>query len=357
MIRIFCNTRLLQISKGKLLPLLLALALLPVPAKSIQPGQTPDLFERPFAPSSFWNRKIPEDATYIDVSDAIWGDPGLAPNRVGVEQVTLIYSDPHQPEVKIVKSRGWNMPGRAQTSGEVFYTSRFAPDAGVEVRYPSTGNASFVIIDPLRGTASEGSAGWREPGGDLITYYDEPRLHDIDLAGDGLSGTLGSGLPALGGLIRLGEINSQISHSIAISMGSRRFSRAPKFIAPAWRADGFADSPLNGYFGKDPNYGMGTLLAIPRSVDIEEIDWQTEQGKILARSAREYGWVIVDSSDGGIGNDQMKLNFSRDAARIDLGLEVRPENDELFVARPVLDIAGLEADIITIMGLVMATRK
>ncbi len=314
-------------------------------------------FQQPFASSSVWNRPIPKGATYYDVSNDIWGNPSLAPNRVSIEQITIIYVDENQPEVNITKSRGWYMPKRAQIEGPVFYTRRFAPDTGINVRYPSTSNASFVIIDPKTSIATEGSAGWREPGGDLITYYDEPRIHNIDLRGDGLSGTLGSGLPALGGLIRAGEINEGINHSIAISMGSRRFSKSNHFVAPAWRADSFAPSIFNGYFGSNPRYTMGTLLAIPYSVNIDEIEWNTSQGYILAKSSQQYGWIIVDSNDGGLGDDQMKLNASREATVNDFGLQVNPENDDLYVAEPKLDIVGLEKDVITIMKLVMATTK
>ena len=145
----------------------------PVLAQQANSGQ----FAQPFASNSIWNRPIPINAVYFDVGDAIWGNSRLAPNRVSIEQITIIYTDKTQPEVSIVKSRGWYVPGRAQTDGQVFYTRRFAPDAGIDARYPRSGNASFVIIDPETGIATEGSAGWREPGGDLITYYDEPRIH------------------------------------------------------------------------------------------------------------------------------------------------------------------------------------
>lgn len=325
----------------------------PIGAYSSEPIK----FKQPFSSNSIWKRTIPKNATYYDVSDAIWGKSSLAPNRVSIEQITLIYIDKNQPEVNIVQSKGWFMPKRAQTSGEVFYTRRFAPNAGIEVRYPSGGNASFVIIDPKTGIATEGSAGWREPGGDLITYYDEPRIHNINLFGNGLSGTLGSGLPAMGGLIRVGEINKGINHSIAISMGSRRFSKNKHFVAPAWRADGFASNILNGYFGKNERYTMGTLLAIPHSVDIGAIDWKTKQGYILAKSSQKYGWYIVDSNDGGLGDDQMKLNMTRKTVLNDFGLQVNPANNDLRVVNPKIDIVGLESDVITIMKLVMATVK
>ncbi|MCF6326272.1 MAG: hypothetical protein L3J21_03145 [Devosiaceae bacterium] len=314
-------------------------------------------FQQPFSSSSVWRRPIPRNATYFDVSDAIWGEPSLAPNRVSIEQITIIYVDENQPEVNIVKSRGWFMPKRAQTDGQVFYTRRFAPDTGINVRYPSTANASFVIIDPKTSLATEGSAGWRDPGGDLITFYDEPRVHNIDLKGDGLFGTLGSGLPALGGLIRAGEINNGINHSIAIAMGSSRFSKTNHFVAPAWRADGFSSSIFNGYLGTNPRYTMGTLLAIPYSINIDAIEWNTPQGYILAKSSQQYGWIIVDSGDGGLGDDQMKLNTSRIAAVNDFGVLVNPDTDELYVGEAKFDVVGLEKDVIAIMKLVMATTK
>ena len=334
----------------------LVLTIVGIATPVVAQGANQAKFKQPFSSNSIWKRPISKNAIYYDVSAAIWGNSSLAPNRVSVEQVTLIYIDKSQLEVNIVKSKGWNMPKRAQTRGEVLYTRRFAPNAGIEVRYPSTANASFVIINPKTGIATEGSAGWREPGGDLITYYDEPRIHNINLFGNGLSGTLGSGLPAMGGLIRVGEINNGINHSIAIAMGSKRFSKNKHFVAPAWRADGFASNLLNGYGGKNDRYTMGTLLAIPYSVDIDAIKWKTRQGYNLAKSSQKYGWYIIDSNDGGWGDDQMKLNVTRETALIDFGLQVNSDND-LRVVSPKLDIVGLERDVITIMKLVMATTK
>lgn len=313
--------------------------------------------ERPFSAQSIWNRLIPENASYYDVYDAIWGKARLAPNRVSIELVTLLYVDESQPETRIVQSRGWNYPARSLPSGLVFYTRRLAPDAGVEMRFPRIGNASYVIIDSARSTADEGSAGWRDPGGDLLGFFDEPRLHNINLRGAGESGTLGSGLPALGGLIRRGELNSGINHALSISMGSRRFSRSVHFTAPAWRADGFAGSRIQGYFGNNPHYTLGSLLAIPPSVDINQINWNTPQGRVLAQANQRYGWYIVDSSDGGLGGDIMKLTMSRDALAPDLGLAVDPETNNLVPLANVIDVVGMEADIRQIMRLVMATTK
>ncbi len=315
------------------------------------------IYKSPFSSNSIWNRVIAKGATYHDVSEAIWGKPSLAPNRVSVEQVTIIYYDETQPIVNVVKSKGWYVPGRADASLQVFYTTRIAHNAGIEVRYPSTGNASFVIINKKTNIASEGSAGWREPGGDLITFYNDKRIHNINLYGNGLSGTLGSGLPALGGLLRQGEINDEIKHSLAIALSSRNYSRTNQFIAPAWRADSFASSIIHGYFGKNPSYSIGTLLAIPYNIDINQIKWNTKQGYIMAKANQKYGWYIIDSNDGGLGDDQMKFNISRETAIHDFGLGIDPKTDKLYVKEQKIDVVGLEADVIQILKLVMATTK
>jgi len=317
----------------------------------------PNDFTRPFAINSIWNRQIPINSRYVDVYDAIWGDPVQAPNRVRAELVTLSYVDESQPEVKFFKSIGWDFPERSEKRGDVLYTRRLAFLSGTETRYPNTGNASFVIIDAKKGTSVEGSAGWRVPGEDFITFFDEPRLHDIDLNGAGLKGTLGSGLPALGGLLRLGEINSTINHSLAISLSSLRFSIDVHYLSPASQGDGFASDPVYGYLGSNKNYTMGTLLAIPSTIDIDSISWNTAQGYNLAIANQKYGWYIIDSSTGGIGGDLMKISIERNAAFEDLGLTVDKSNNEITVDPNKIDFDGFESDVKTILQHVMATTK
>lgn len=314
-------------------------------------------YSEPFASSSIWNREIPNNANYYDVSDAIWADSVQAPNRVDVELVTLCYVDETQPEVSFYKSEGWFYPDRSIKQGSVLYKRRLANISGTETRYPNTGNASFVIIDSKNGISDEGSAGWREPGEEFITFFDEPRLHNIDLNGDGLKGTLGSGLSALGGLLRTGEINSVINHSLAISLSSRRYSKDVYYVFPASQGDGFASNTTYGYLGDNQNYTLGTLLAIPKTINIDSVSWNTSQGYNLAIANQKYGWYIIDSSTGEVGGDLMKISMARRAAYEDLGLEVDQMSNEITVNLNKIDILGFENDVKSILQLVMATTK
>lgn len=314
-------------------------------------------FAEPFSANSIWKREIPTGNTYFDINDAIWGDPLQAPNRVSAELVTLCYVDESQPEVKFYKSEGWFYPERSRKEALVFYSRRLNDNSGTEVRFPNTGNGSFVIINTKNGIADEGSAGWREPGEDFITFFDEPRLHNIDLNGEGLKGTLGSGLPALGGLLRKGEFNSVINHSLAISTSSRRFSKDIYYVYPASQGDGFASNPIYGYLGNNQKYTMGTLLAIPYSINIDSISWETQQGYNFAIANQKYGWYIIDSSTGGVGGDLMKFSFERNAAYYDLGLEINHSTNEVTVDPNKINFVGFQNDVNTIMQLVKATTK
>ncbi len=314
-------------------------------------------YSKPFASNSVWNREIPSNTVYYDVNDAIWGDPAQAPNRVDAELVTLCFVDKSQPEVEFYKSEGWYYPERSKKSGSVIYKRRLAYNSGTEIRYPNTANGSFVIINLETGIADEGSGGWREPGEWFTSFYDEPRLHNINLNGNGQTGTLGSGLPVLGGLLRLGELNSTITHALALSTSSRRFSKDVYYVSPASQGDGFASNPSYGYLGNNPKYTIGTLLAIPYSIDIDSVTWNTPQGYNLAIANQKYGWYIVDSSTGEVGGDIMKLNIDREAAYEDMGLAIDKTTNEITVDPSKIDFAGFENDVKTIMQMVMATTK
>jgi hypothetical protein len=84
---------------------------------------------RPFARTSIWNRNVPRAATYVDVQDAIFGDPSAAPTRAGVDLITLCDTDAAAPLVSVEKSNGWSYPERAQSSGVVLYQRHLADDA------------------------------------------------------------------------------------------------------------------------------------------------------------------------------------------------------------------------------------
>lgn len=115
----------------------------------------------------------------------------------------------------------------------------------------------------------------------------------VDARGDGTgfsNGRRASMLPSFAGLIRKGEIESgRIPHAIA--------ALAPQTLlkpVAVWPAAAFDRS--SHYTGTLP---MGSLLAIPPSVDIAKLGL-SQRGQVIARAAQDYGVYIVDSGGSGI---------------------------------------------------------
>ena len=307
----------------------------------------------PFARTSVWNRRVPVDAVFADVQDAIFGDPAAAPKSLGVDLVTICSTDASAPLVNVEHSAGWTYPLRAQTTGQVLYTRHLAPDACLDVSWNKIGNALFVLFDPLTGLADLGVGGWRDPGGPLLnTANVGSSAHGLDVRrGDGLRGYgRASSLPALGGLLRARELSTSIHHAVSVVVPITRLSAERHFVWPASSADGSA--PFT-YQGPNPAYAMGSLLAIPRSVKLRDHAWRTKQGFRLAVAAQRYGWYVADV----VAAPQVQLAIENDAARRDLGLAIDPGTGKMSVDPAKVDAEGLTADVLQILTLVRAVTS
>src|SRR3989442_562753 len=121
-----------------------------------------------------------------------------------------------------------------------------------------------------------------------------------DLYGTGIDGGHGgSGLSSLGGTIRLGELvpGSVIRHVLKINLyGLNNYyydGTTHGYRWPASQADGCA---FSCYGGTTQALRMGSLLAIPASVNIDSLGLETEPAKILARTLQDYGAYTVDDT-------------------------------------------------------------
>jgi hypothetical protein len=156
------------------------------------------------------------------------------------------------------------------------------------------------------------------------------KFEEVDLYGDGIAGSHGgSGLSAIGGSIRIGELRPGQQgprHALKVAVDSREvlFPCKVKSDCFRWPAGG-ADSNAIGYYGSrsgkpNPAMKMGALLAIPASVDLRTLRLETEPGRQLAWTLQNYGAYIVDSSGGPafyfaaeVGTDgSMHEQFARD---------------------------------------------
>lgn len=149
------------------------------------------------------------------------------------------------------------------------------------------------------------------PGTTLTPAYQFP---PVDLYGGGINGSHGaSGLSAIGGSIRIGELRpgqQGPQHALKLSFYSAQVlhkcgaNDAPNYQScyrwPARGADFNADSANGGYGtvvggNPPPAMQMGALLAIPASVDLSTLGLETEPGMQLAWTLQNYGAYIVDS--------------------------------------------------------------
>jgi hypothetical protein len=130
---------------------------------------------------------------------------------------------------------------------------------------------------------------------------------DADIiSGDGRNGAHGgSRLGTLGGAIRLGEMRpggSGPHHALKINLFSGMelnncTQLADCFRWPAYTADSSATTTY-GAIHNNPNVKMGALLAIPPSVNINNIGLETEPGRQIAWTLQNYGAYDVDTTGG-----------------------------------------------------------
>jgi hypothetical protein len=178
---------------------------------------------------------------------------------------------------------------------------------------PAAGSDSnMAILQPDGTTVDVWSVHWVNS-----TTLSVSRFERTSLSGSGLgpqAGIRASGLSSIGGLIRKWEIDPTdpgytdgvIRHAVAISVpsGMLRYDGG----SPGYDADGYGtalgyvwpateqdyDSPWS-YGGALP---MGSLVAIPRSVDITQLGLNA-QTLAIARALQDYGGYIVDRAGDG----------------------------------------------------------
>lgn len=210
---------------------------------------------------------------------------------------------------------------------------------GVMVRVPD----SWIAAPPPSGSQpNRGAAALRVDGkAQEFQYVVRPRagsnisIHGgvravLDLAsGDGLTSQAtgagahgGSGMTAIGGTIRAGELSSPfpIRHALALTMNMRKWGskKGGGFTWPAVSADDYYDQTgsATGYgtIGTTSRDGvvMGALLAIPASVDLNSLGFETPQGRKIAQAHQDYGAYIVDDSVDPGTFDVHRLNVEID---------------------------------------------
>jgi len=217
----------------------------------------------------------------------------------------IIILKPDAPQVSVNYSdAGWTGKNRCSaTGGELFR-------APIPSNYvlPNNGenNSAAVLAADGRTIIQTQPLTRCSTGGSATAIVKFP---DQDIYGKGHGGAHGgSALSAIGGSIRIGELRPGQTgprHALKVNVyASEALARCTSYAnCYRWPATA-ADSYAVGHYGTEApsnvpsGMKMGALLAIPGTVNIDNLGLETEPGRQLAWTLQNYGAYIVDDTWG-----------------------------------------------------------
>ena len=256
-------------------------------------------WSKPFASNSIWNTPIASNPRYVACNLGVLG--ALANDRMWLFRTYS--SDPFRD---VVQPEGFVKPGINIPD------SLYIPDE-------PNGCASFLLTDGV--TLRDYNALRRTTNGsNPIGYY----YGDHSITGDGIEGgQAGSGMSAIGGTIRVGELESgnPMGHALKLELdwavlyknSADQTNQSQTYRWPAVRSDGNYGGSGGGpnYTGINSALRMGSLVALPRDVDINSLGLSAK-GLKIAKAIQDYGAYIVDSTGNHWqwGNGGYTMNIS-----------------------------------------------
>jgi len=281
-------------------------------ALTVPQAETRDPLAWPFAADSIWNMPIGSGAVYVaanisstpgagKIADADWAPmPQIDRERI------ILYPTAKDTSIEY-NNAGWSGSDRCPVVGGTKNGLPFKAPIPDDYVVPNTnGNECAAILARDGHTVIQTQPFARcTKGGPATSLLKFP---DVDLFGDGRLGSHGgSKLSALGGSIRVGELRPGSlgpRHALKIDVYASEVlfhctTKADCFRWPAATAD---SSALGRYGAANDNQNramkMGTLLAIPASVNLGDLGLETEPGRQLAWTLQNYGAYVVDTLGG-----------------------------------------------------------
>lgn len=271
-----------------------------------------DRYLWPFSKQSIWNTPIGSGAVYVPANIYIDDSGPLGPPvEFHNDQDLIVRASDSDPLVDWHDDSG-NFPGMCGATGPVrqqvpmphdWVTDCVANNNGGALLLPD--NVTLVQMQPLyRGTA----------GGPIIAWWHtgapQPFPWNNSILEDGLWGAHGgSGLSAIGGTIRLGELlpgAPPIRHALKLELWAHAFyyynySSLNYSSCYTWPAVG-CDSYWNqrsgpGYNGSNPFVKPGALLAVPPgAAPVVLAGLRTEPGRRILQALVDFGGYLVDDT-------------------------------------------------------------
>lgn len=266
------------------------------------PATTRDPLKWPFSQTSIWNMPIGSDAKYIHAHIEKAMDAGMT-----IDEDYIVMS-PDTPLMDIAQNfAGWDKTkDRCPVQGEKLFSAPIPQSFIVspETWDGTTPNAGLAVLMPdkrtIKHTQPFAHCTASQPGTSQYVF------EDVDIYSDGLYGSHGgSGLSAIGGTLRLGELtptSGAIHHAMKVNIFGRKNiyydTETKGYRWPAKRADGYA---ANNYY-KDRTSEivkacrMGALLALPIKMKLDSLGFETQPARILAEAFQHYGAYLVDDT-------------------------------------------------------------
>lgn len=257
----------------------------------LPPAPTRSAVLAPYASTSIWNTALGDQAALKKVA--------LKPASAGIrtEAVALLLNITDPPLSVQHSDAGWTGADRCPGSLPEHFTA-YSPANFLVLEGEGKRGTPLVALQADGRSLKQGLPMARcEPGSPATIGFEEP--DEGGLYGDGLSGANGgSGLSALGGVLRLGELLPGVEpprHVLAIHVHSNDNLWAAAISAdcfrwPAGRADDYC---VGTYGGNETELRMGALLALPVGMTPT---LRTAAAQKLAWTLQNYGAYIVNDA-------------------------------------------------------------
>ena len=236
-------------------------------------------------------RLLYNSASWQKVASGEWLRSG---NRADAESDILWSSNPNFPfrgnYYSSISTSSWQLPSlfnAAAATPPLFHIPANA--------VPAPGWDGHMVIQQPNGTVLETYGTIRLASGTLIAQ--SYSIINPRRAGDGFeNGQTASMIPAHLGLLSEDEIKTgRIDHALAITVPARMLKPVVAYPAFAFDRGAMTESPP--YSGSLP---MGSRLALAADANVDALGLQTNQGRVIAKAAKRYGFVVVDRGGEGI---------------------------------------------------------
>ncbi len=273
-----------------------------IQGKNQEKEQKRNPLKQPFSSKSIWNMPIGSDAKFVPAELEI----AMAAGMTIDEDIIVLKPDAPLTEI-FTNYAGWNSnKDRCPEEGPLLFSAPIPGDFTVSKANwdGSTPNSGLAVLMPNGRTIKQTQPFARCNVGETGTS--QYMFEDTDIYGEGIYGAHGgSGLSAIGGALRVGELvdeNQPIKHVLKINIFGKKnlyYDESTKgFRWPAKHADSYANDFYGTKRTKPVNVEcrMGALLALPPSINLDSMQFETIPGRILAQAFRNYGAYIVDDT-------------------------------------------------------------